>query len=106
MKDYNTDESPIQAVIAAPPELSPNDNSTGARRDDAFQAKLQSRTVVLFTIFVATGAFGIPLLWVNKKFSPGERIFWSIAAVLYSIGVLMLGAVILLWIWEKTIGSL
>lgn len=106
MKDYNSDESPIQAVIAAPPELSPNDPSTGARREDPLQSKLQSRAVVLFTIFVAAGAFGIPLLWVNKKFTQGERIFWSIAAVLYSFGVLLLGAVILMWIWKKTIGSL
>ncbi len=106
MKDDNTDESPIRAVIAAPPELPPNEHGSGAPREDQLQSKLQSRAVVLFTIFVAAGAFGIPLLWVNKKFTQGERIFWSIASVLYSIGVLWIGAVILIWIWENTIGSL
>jgi hypothetical protein len=106
MKDHNTDESPIQAVLAAPPDRPTEPLVAGTAPEAELESRLQSRLAVLFIIFVAAGAFGIPLLWVNKRFSQGERVFWSIVAVLYSIGVLVLGAVILMWIWNQTIGSL
>lgn len=49
---------------------------------------LQSKLVVLATLFVAAGLFGIPLLWINKRFSTAERIFWSVVVTLYTLAML------------------
>ncbi len=97
------DESPIQAVLASQPDASDAANATVARDSTS---RLQSRATVLLTLFIATGALGIPLLWVNKKFTQGERVFWSIMVLIYSTAVLALGGAIVIWMWNKTMSAI
>ncbi len=109
MNDRNQDDSPISAVIAAPPEMHGVGEDASGRvgmgaRDPS--TRLQSRTTVLLMLFVATGVVGIPLLWVNKKFTNAERIFWSVTVLIYSAAVLALGGAIVLWMWNKTMAAI
>jgi hypothetical protein len=43
-----------------------------------FTDMIQNRAAVLAILFLATGALGIPLLWINRKFSSIERVFWAV----------------------------
>ncbi len=53
---------------------------------------------------IVRGLAGSPLLWMNKKFSDRERIFWAIVVTLYTI-LLVLGAVwICLWSYRRVFG--
>lgn len=88
------DQSPIDYRLSAPiddiPE-EPDEDLTSS------QKLVQSRFAVLSAIFLALGAFGIPLLWMNKNFGVVERVVWSMVATAYT--GLMLG--ILVWVLWK-----
>lgn len=89
--------------MVSPPEA---EETRGNLGDSDSSSRLQSRATVLLMLFVATGALGIPLLWVNKRFSQAERVFWTISVVLYSAAVLALGGVIVIWMWNKTMSAI
>jgi len=52
--------------------------------------------MVLAILFGVTGALGIPLLWMNKRFSTLERVFWSIVLTIYT-SLLIGGTLWVLW---------
>lgn len=93
------EESPIEARLAAPPSV-PGDRDRQARMADqkgpARSKLIRSRAAVLATLFLGTGAFGIPLLWISGKFSRSERIVWSMLAVLYTLAMV---AVLVIAVW-------
>ena len=62
---------------------------------------LQSRWVVLGLLFGVTGAIGLPLLWYNRRFSPMERVFWSVAVLSYTFALLGLTYAIFMWVWGQ-----
>lgn len=43
---------------------------------------------VLATIFLFAGALGIPMIWVCRGFNTRQKIFWTIAAFLYTLAML------------------
>ena len=45
---------------------------------------LQNRLTVLAILFFVTGALGLPLLWVNRRFSIREQMIWSLVVTLYT----------------------
>lgn len=69
------------------------------------QRMLQHRGMVLATLFLVTGALGIPLLWINEQFSLVERIVWSVVLVIYTTAVLIVGAIVILWMYRHTLGA-
>jgi hypothetical protein len=66
----------------------------------------ESRWMVLAILFGVTGALGIPLLWISKRFSLAERIFWSIAVLVYTAALLGITAAIVMWTYRMVIESL
>lgn len=61
--------------------------------------------MVLVILFGVTGALGIPLLWVNKRFSLAERIFWSIVVLIYTTALVGVTAAIVVWAFQVIMGS-
>ena len=59
---------------------------------------LQNRLAVLALLFLVTGCLGIPLLWVNKRFTTGQRVLWSIVVTLYTVALVAIVAAV--WVWS------
>ncbi|MCG8648839.1 MAG: hypothetical protein MI861_03350 [Pirellulales bacterium] len=62
---------------------------------------LQSKLAVLAILFLVTAVLGIPLLWINRRFSNTERIFWSIVVTLYTLALFAIVAWILWWAYRR-----
>ncbi len=58
---------------------------------------LDNRPAILALLFLVTGLFGIPLLWISDRFSRTEKIVWSIVVTLYTL--LLIGATIAICWW-------
>ena len=103
------DDSPIDAQLAAPPVSYDGESSSGNDVADGsistpFSDLIQSRGAVLTVLFLATGALGIPLLWANKKFSNGQRIFWTIVVTIYTVLLLAAFCWIMMWSYRRIQG--
>ena len=111
MNDNSEPQSPIEAQLAAPPihvdEPSIDALPSGGTNTSPINWEtkvLQSRTAVLAILFFVTGALGIPLLWMNPKFSRIERIVWSIVVSLYTIVLVWITAQIVMWSYRQVFG--
>lgn len=80
----------LQAASARPVR------SSVSRTKAAGASLAQSRGMVLAILFGVTGAIGIPLLWMNKRFSTAERIFWSLVVLSYT-SLLIGGTLWIVW---------
>ena len=54
--------------------------------DDGSQTSkyLRRKSVVILLLFGVTGVLGLPLLWMNRRFTDPERYFWAAATVLWT----------------------
>lgn len=103
MSDSEQPESPIDAQMAAPPP-SYHAEPSGPRFDAPTASRqdlLQNRGAVLAMLFVVTGALGIPLLWINRNFSPIERIVWTIVVTCYTLVLVGFTAWIVWWAYSR-----
>ena len=87
-------ESPIDAQLAAPPPELPE-----SARPPVYEPAASS--VVLAVLFLVTGALGIPLLWVNQKFSNAERVFWTVVVLIYTVLLIAGVGWIVWWAWTR-----
>lgn len=114
-------DSIIEAGLAAPaPEVSDPitsakdvtaSNSASSAHANTAPAKavggvsverlVQSKLAVLAILFGVTGFLGLPLLWMNRRFSDGERVFWAIANIIYTSGLIYLAFRICLWSYRQ-----
>jgi hypothetical protein len=100
-------ESPIEAQLAAPPASHdsvylPDAESSSPGEPASNQSELiQSRGAVLAALFLVTGVFGIPLLWMNRKFSTIERIVWTIIVTIYTIVLVLIVWAIVVWSYRQ-----
>ena len=95
-------ESPIDAQLAAPPPELPESARPPVYEPAANRGELlQSRSVVLAVLFLVTGALGIPLLWVNQKFSNAERVFWTVVVLIYTVLLIAGVGWIVWWAWTR-----
>lgn len=105
----NDSTSPIENQLAAPPVTVQAhgdghiDASTGSRTSDAAQL-IHHRGAVLATLFLVTGALGLPLLWMNRRFSTAERIFWAIAVSLYTGTLIFIAGAVVMWSYRQIFG--
>lgn len=74
------------------------------RTPSTASAFLQSRISVLAVLFLVTGALGIPLLWINRNFSPTERIAWTIIVMIYTISLVAFTGWIVWWAYSRIVG--
>lgn len=97
--------SPIEAQLAAPPPPTAGDDPIAGRgATSPAGSLLQSKAAVLAILFLATGFLGLPLLWINRRFSTLERIVWSVLVTIYTIALIALAAVILVWSYRRIVG--
>lgn len=92
------DESPIEAQVISPPAHQSVAKAAASSMTDG-------RWMVLAILFGVTGALGIPLLWVSKKFSLAERIFWSIVVTIYTLALVGVTAAIVMWSYRMIMGG-
>ncbi|MEM9644394.1 MAG: hypothetical protein AAF989_05330 [Planctomycetota bacterium] len=78
---------PVVADVADPPSVT------------------QSKLAVLSILFLVTGIFGLPLLWVNKKFSTAERVLWSLLLLAYTIALIGVTIAIFKWFYSFFFGG-
>ena len=108
--DQHSDDSPIDAQLAAPP-VSYDEYPRGQRAagggvmPTTFEDLVQNRGAVLAMLFLATGALGIPLLWMNKKFSDRERMFWAVVVTIYTIILIAAVGWVCLWSYRRIVGG-
>jgi hypothetical protein len=98
------DESPIQSQLAAPPAVNPGSERPAGQTKSGVATLAESRGMVLVILFGVTGALGIPLLWVNKRFSLAARIFWSIVVLFYTTALVGVTAAIVMWAFRVITG--
>lgn len=111
-RSLRPDQSPIDAFTAAPapPELfagpdaeeglaTPRTKSVSS----VWQQTLKSRTAVLGTLFLVTGALGLPLLWYSPVFSRVEKLFWTLMAAVYTSALIGVTWAILYWCYQMIV---
>ena len=106
MSEQDHVESPIDSQLSAPPtshqsasNADPGDPSAGSASE-----MVQSRAAVLAILFLVTGALGIPQLWMNQSFSTLERVFWSIVITIYTIALIVIAWMIVVWSYRQIFG--
>ena len=62
---------------------------------------LQNRLTVLAILFFVTGALGLPLLWVNRRFSIREQMIWTLVVTLYTALLIWGVAKICWWSYQQ-----
>lgn len=64
---------------------------------------LQSKPMVLGILFGVTGVLGLPLLWVNRRFSKRERIVWSILTTLWTAALIAVAVAVCVWAYRRVV---
>jgi hypothetical protein len=62
--------------------------------------------VVLAVIFLVTGALGIPLIWMCRAWSPAVKVLLTLTSVAYTVLILWLFWLVMLWCWGRISASL
>ena len=57
--------------------------------------------IVLATIFFATAAFGIPLIWISRAWSTRMKIVLTVVTILYTIFILWVFMLIMSWCYHR-----
>lgn len=105
------DDSIIEAGLAAPAVAPENLDSIEA--DELFASQIaapkpsewiQKRWVVVLTLFGVTGFLGLPLLWMNRRFSEPERWVWAVLNILYTCGLIYGAYLICYWSYNRVMG--
>lgn len=68
-----------------------------------WQQTIQSRLTVLGTLFLVTGAIGLPLLWCSPAFSWLEKALWSVMTMLYTAALIGVTWAIIVWCYRTAI---
>ncbi|TWT82771.1 hypothetical protein CA13_42340 [Planctomycetes bacterium CA13] len=90
MNAAKDDQSPIEAKLVDSPKK---------------ESVAKSRGAVFAILFLVTGVLGIPLLWMNDKFSHAERIFWSIIVTLYTAALIYMAYAVCMWSYHQIFGA-
>lgn len=97
-RDSVNDRSPVDPVIDSPFAIQPQ------AAEGVLQQTLQSRLTVLGTLFLITGAIGLPLLWCSPVFSRLEKCLWSMATAIYTAALVGVTWTIVAWCYRSAIG--
>ena len=106
MSEQDQGKSPIDSQLASPPTSHESIPSVDRGELSAGSASemVQSRAAVLAILFLVTGALGIPLLWMNQSFSNLERIVWSIIVTIYTVALIVIAWMIVMWSYHQIFG--
>lgn len=62
---------------------------------------IQNKLAVLACLFLVTGFLGLPLLWMNRRFSTAERFVWSLVVTIYTLALIGLVGLVVLWLYRQ-----
>ena len=104
------DDSPVEAQLAAPTvscerHAHADSSSMSNSSPRPVSNLLQNRGAVLVMLFGVTGALALPLLWMNKRFTDGQRLFWAFVVTIYTIVLIAIVGWICLWSYRQVFGS-
>jgi hypothetical protein len=102
------DDSIIEAGLAAPPVVAttPLRPAVSAGQDKTIggfsvERLVQNKLAVLAVLFGVTGFLGLPLLWMNTRFSTFERWLWAVLNVVYTTALIYGAFRICLWSYRQ-----
>ena len=106
MSEQDHGGSPIDGQLSAPPISYDSTPGVDLPEPAASSASemVQSRAAVLAILFLVTGALGIPLLWMNQSFSNLERIVWAIIVTIYTVALIAIAWMIVMWSYRQIFG--
>ncbi|MEM1225335.1 MAG: hypothetical protein AAGJ40_06545 [Planctomycetota bacterium] len=85
---------PPRSIVIAPGRVNVR-QATNLDQDHGDRTNLsQSRSMVLATLLLVTGALGLPLLWRSDQFGRRERWAWALIVTLYT-AILIAGMIYL-----------
>lgn len=76
------------------------------KKPGMLRSVVDNRWMVLGMLFGVTGALGLPALWASRAFSTVGKIFWSIVVTLYTILILWLFWLVMVWCYTRVAESL
>ena len=81
----------------------PNPESPPASRSAASMARemLDNPWLILGMLFFVTAALGLPLLWFSRAFSAPVKIVLSITVIAYTVLILWLFTLVMMWCWGR-----
>jgi hypothetical protein len=59
-----------------------------------------SKAGVLVMLFLVLGPFGLPFLYKSPAFTKGQKVFWTVMALLYTVIGIALIVVLAIYIWR------
>jgi hypothetical protein len=59
-----------------------------------------SKTGVLVMLFLVLGPFGLPFLYKSPVFTKGQKAFWTVMVLLYTIIGIAIVVVMAIYIWH------
>lgn len=81
--------------------------ATDPRTDDPQWRKYaDSPVLVLLSCFFVFAIFGIPLIFMCRKFSPVMKVFWSAVVILYTLFLFACVGAILYWTWVQVANAI
>jgi hypothetical protein len=66
---------------------------------------LASRRMLLVLLFCVTGFLGLPLLWMSRAFTPGEKILWSVLNTLYTLALIAIVVGVCYWCYLQMLDA-
>ena len=73
---------------------------------DRVAAILGNPWIVVAILFLVTGALGIPLIWLCRAFSTRAKILLTFAVTIYTVLILWVFWLIMLWCYHRIVDAL
>ncbi|QDV61263.1 hypothetical protein [Crateriforma conspicua] len=89
-------DEPIYEATVVHPEDGPSPSGQGVT---------QSKAAVLAVLFLVAGVFGVPLLWINKRFNTAERILWTVVVTIYTFLLVWIAYSVVMWSLDQIAAS-
>jgi hypothetical protein len=90
--------------MKAPDETGKQGEAAGTPVDAS--SLLHNRWALLACLFFATGALGIPLLWMGRAFSVPVKIVLTVVVILYTAALCWLFWLVMLWSYQRLVDAL
>ena len=72
--------------------------------DQLQSSLLSNRRAILVLLWGVTGFLGLPLLWLSSKFTPAEKLLYSVLVTIYSLFLIGIAVGIVWWAYLRIMG--
>ena len=91
----------VRAVVVSPPRetaaVVADTNCAVAGAETSLQRYVDNRLLVV-SMMLVVGPLGLPLIWLNRRFSIWSKIGWTVVFVLFTVVL----PIALVWYWCNT----